>query len=420
MKMKKYILLLTIIAIFLNGCEEKSFEYDLYDANINDIDSVGFSTGAYRLIADGHATLKFHVDAYRSVKYEAENKSRMILINPRSLPKDIVKVLDENGTEVGLEYSTTKMGSGTKIFHAEINNISSINHSVILREPQILPSKLYVDVIFHVCELSATDKEYDPMSYKNLDPALLGKLIVELNEVFNNKLYNSPNGASANIEFRLATKYNGVAMNTPGYHLITFDASWKVKPTNTSYLASDFITKFDATPATYIWDPNQYLNVYIYTSASTTKPPFQVVPDGKTSMPGMGTVITKDKVNTVPQTVANCGVHITPVSFQQYYTLNRINATNNFANYYGLYNTEYGTTVTDDYCFDTMRYPVNNIIANIGIVKVDRFGNKFITDNATQVGYYNYGLKNTFTLDQVNRIRYAIENCPLRKNGKTQ
>ena len=63
--MKKWIFLFTFFTSFLLGsCNEDTYDYEMYVPNIDDIDSIYFSTGSLKLIADGQASLDFIVEAF--------------------------------------------------------------------------------------------------------------------------------------------------------------------------------------------------------------------------------------------------------------------------------------------------------------------------------------------------------------------
>src|SRR5690606_19980700 len=86
------------------------------------------------------------------------------------------------------------------------------------------------------------------------------------NDVFNNTYGKDPNGGKANIEFRLATKNAaGAALATPGRNTIVYNSTWKTSPTATSFTLANFTDKINAaaTAATYQWNKDKFLNIYI-------------------------------------------------------------------------------------------------------------------------------------------------------------
>ncbi len=430
--MKRYIILVcTLFVIILNSCQDKSFEYDLYEANVNDVDSVALSTGAYSLIADGTAELEFFVDAYRNVRYEGDDFDTKVLIDTKMLPAGSIKILDESGTDVGMKYTVSDASAGTKTFTAQIGSISSVVHEVTLREKPAAFEKIYVDVIFHVLELSTSDSKYDPISYREIDPAKLQEAIDDLNAVMNNQLGNGPNGASANIEFRLATHKGSVQLDYPGYHKVTYDQSWigpppyPWYPPRTYYTTSDFYDKFNDNPSTYIWDPTNYLNVYVLPLGANMGLPsrsvkYQIVPEGEEAMPGMGEAILAEDVASIETTVENYGVSTGRTIFFRGEETTRTEISGFIGGYYSVRGTTYSpTSPSDDYCTDTRRYESAGPYDNWAkLIKTDIYGNKFKANNAMDA-ITTSSLRNTFTLDQVKRIRYAIENSPVRAHGKS-
>lgn len=225
--MKKWIFLFTFFTSFLLGsCNEDTYDYEMYVPNIDDIDSIYFSTGSLKLIADGQASLDFIVEAFRKVKMTNEEGVRvdsLVEINLESLPQGSIKIF--KGTEeVGTSWSTEDATPGTVTFTAKIGDKVSKPKTVTLRpKPEPFPLK-YVDVIFHVFELKPSDPSYNKLSYQEIEYEFLEEAVQNMNDVFNNKLGRGPNGAAANITFRLATKNaNGVELLKPGYNRIDYD-----------------------------------------------------------------------------------------------------------------------------------------------------------------------------------------------------
>ena len=250
-----FFLPLVLLAFLLSNCDEDTFEYQMYVPQASEVDSIYFSTGTKSLIADGNASLRFVVEAFRTATFtsaEGHSFDSLVMIKLNELPDGAVKIIDESGSEVGMTYSTDDFSQGTKEFYVQIGDTQSEVKSVTLREKPILPTKLYVDVVFHVFELKSTDPLYDPLSYLPIEQEMLVAAMEDLNGVFNNQLGNGPNGASANIEFRLAEKdYMNRSLENPGYHRIQYDQSfipepqysWQTK--RTYFQIGDFVDYID-------------------------------------------------------------------------------------------------------------------------------------------------------------------------------
>lgn len=88
-----------------------------------------------------------------------------------------------------------------------------------------------------------------------------------MNDVFNNKVGRGPNGASANIVFRLASKNgNGMELQKPGYNRIDYDEN-NIKPSSWGFDVSSFIAYINEN-ANRIWDPEKYLNIVVIPSGA--------------------------------------------------------------------------------------------------------------------------------------------------------
>lgn len=440
--MKKYIIVIAaLVVVLFSRCDEESFDYNLYQATLSDVDSVGFSTGAYSLIANGEAKLNFFVDLYRSVRYEGDSVDSYLLVDLKDLPAGTIKIYDETDTEVGMNYSTTSLGTGMKTFRAEVNGLSSIEHDVILREQPVLPPKLYVNVIFHVFEYNPNSSGYDPVLHKKMDPAVLQDAIDDLNEVFNNELGDGPNAANANIEFRLATAKEYMSwgvpvvepLEFPGYHMEYYDKGLIPPPPNqwtlqrTYFMVSDFTDHIDANYSTFIWDQKNYFNIYIMPMSGNTgfpaqSPQYQYVEnlDNGEGMPGMGEEILQGNSVTYYRNIRKDGLMVSRSHFFRGASTDRIELQGSVGNYYGVRST-LGSSAGpfDDYCTDTRKYDLNAYDNLSRLIKVDYNGNKFKANNITDA-IYTPSARNTITADQVTRIRFALENCPGRLHGKTE
>jgi hypothetical protein len=429
--MKKIIIIpIILFALFWSGCEKESFDVKMFNVEDTDIDSVYLSAGARTLIADGHASLKFAVETFRTAtftKESGETFDTLVHVDHNLLPTGALKIFDSNGTEVGMEYSTTDFDAGSKEFYAQVNNVQSDIKTVVLREPQVLPEKRYINVVFHVFELKSSSSHYDQLTYQALDPSLLEEAIMDANNVFNNKLGDNANGASANIEFRLAEKgkYNNV-LTIPGYNKYSYDEaiipepnySWQSK--RTSFYPSDFVDYVNE-KSYRLWKPEEFLNIFVIpvgasTSMSSGRPRFQLVDSlDLNPMEGMGDLVTSiDDVDPYKFSSAGCAV---PRTLFFATPGVRINLARRLASFYGLYSTAISEYMPTDYCTDTNLHDSSGQYNDL--IKRGVNGDLFYSDNATDDERY-ISLRNTLTLDQVERVRYALENCPYRRHGTAE
>lgn len=417
--MKKILFVAGCFSLVLASCKKESFNYDLYKPSVGEIDSVYFSAGAKSLIADGKAALQFVVEAYRKTKVtepDGSQKDTLVFVDYKNLPEGSLKIFSTDGRETGLTYSTTDPSAGTIGFYAQIGNVKSATKTVVLRDKQILPEKLYVDVVFHVFELNPNDPNYDKLTYQAVTQNLLESAIADVNNVFNNKLGNDPNGGSANIEFRLAAQNPaGITLDKPGYHMITYDKSWMNY--SFGFSPSDFSKKINVTPS-YTWDPSRYLNIYVIPSGANNSmgdntPKYQIVSSGEDPIPGINTIITNASELPTDKNYETYGVGL-PRTLLFPGVGRRIELSPYLGTYYGLKRTAVADASMTDYCTDTRMYIGTNQFQSL--VKVGIDGDKFLANNAMDDNRYP-SLRNTFTLDQVNRIRAVMLQCPNRNHG---
>lgn len=419
--MKKIIFVFLIFGSFLwKGCDENSFDYQMYAPDLKDIDSVYFSTGAPMLIADGQATLDFIVEAYREVKMtneEGVQVDSMVAIDIKTLPSGAVKIY-KGSEEVGESWSTRDATPGSVTFYAKVGECASQSKVVTLRPTPSLPPLKYVDVVFHVFELKKTDPSYDPLTYQEMDYDLLIEAIENMNDVFNNKIGKGPNGASANVIFRMAQKnINGAELQNPGYNRIDYDEK-SVKPAQWGgFSVASFIEYMDAN-ASRIWNPEKYLNIVIMPSGANTSmgmesPQWQLVEDGQQPILGIDSIVldmsipTRDYANTcvgVPQTLFRPG------------SGRKIELYPFVGSFYGIERTNKKAGSTD-YCTDTQLYDGSDQYSELKKVALN--GDKFLSNNAMDDNRFP-SLRNNFTLDQITRMRRVMANCPGRNNGLDQ
>lgn len=417
--MKKLFVAAGLFIMTFVACKKESFNYQLYQPTVGEIDSIYFSTGSSSLIADGKAALQFVVEAYRTIQVtgaDGSKKDSLVFVDYKNLPDGSLNIVASSGSVTGMEYSTTNASSGSVDFYAQIGNIKSKTKTVTLRNKQILPEKLVVDVVFHVFELNPNDDTYDELTYQPVTQSLLETAIDDVNKVFNNKLGNDANGGVANIEFRLAAKNpGGTTLANPGYNKIVYDKSWMQY--TYGYSPSDFWNKVNAA-SSYTWDPSRYLNIYIIPSGANNSmgdntPKYQIVPAGDDPIPGINTIISSAGELPTTNNYETYGVGL-PRTLLFPGVGRRIELSPYLGTYYGLKRTAVADASTTDYCTDTKMYIGTNQFQSL--VKVGINGDKFLANNAMDDNRYP-SLRNTFTLDQVNRIRAVMENCPNRNHG---
>jgi len=444
--MKKIFTIATIfLAISLASCQKDAFTYSLFKPDT--VDSIYFSTGSTKLIADGRARLDFVIETFRKLQITTKNgtiKDSMVFVDYNELPSGSLKIFDDSGNQVGLTYSTNNPAPGTVSFYAQVGNTKSATKMVTLRtKPDEYP-KMTIDVIFHNFDQSKTDKFYDPYVYQPVTIKQLEIAIKDLNDVFNNRLGYDSNGGSANVEFRLATTDpSGKVLVVPGLDNIVYDNSIKQNQAAGFYSVPDFQIYVNKNASTLIWDPQKYLNIYVIPSGANNsmysyRPFYQFVPPGKTYLPGITRSVATANIGAVAPATnpalpsATNGVVTSPFVIPKYWetvgcivpnTLffpgsnRRVSISPQVGVFFSVMATQ-GNTTYNDYCTDTRIYNNSDAKKNswTTLIKTGINGEKFMANNAMDDIRYP-SLRNTFTVDQVYRIRWVLSNCPGRNCG---
>lgn len=410
--------------VCFSGCKQSEFDYKMVDVSVEDVNSISFYTGSDQLIADGKATLKFIIETYKDVK-KSDGSIVKQVFDYRELPAGTVKIYEETtNKEVGPTFNTSTAVAGSKLrFYAQAGNIKSPVKEITIRaKPSDLPT-LYVDVIFHVWELNPANVAYDLSSFQPTNYADIVNGLKIMNDIINNKIGNAPNGAAANIEFRLATKnVAGQTLQFPGYDKIVYSDEIKANPTAPTILGSDFADYINKNVTKFIWNPKIYLNINILpygsgTSLGNLAPAKQLAPGpGEVLIPGVtGTATNVDDFVTTFQAAT---VFMPNTVFRPGYE-RRIEIFNSIGNFYGLYSTSYNAArLYSDFCQDTPDYVLTSQDLTSTIQTAPN-GEKFFMENAMDDNRYP-SAHNSITLDQVNRMRSVMLKCPGRMNAKTQ
>lgn len=408
-----------ILATLLLACHKEGFDHEMSEVKV---DSISFSAGSPSLIADGQASLSFIVQAY-SKKHVTLNgivRDSMVLIPSDRIPDNDKKVFDETGKEVGLKFSTTVTTVATKSFYAKIGDKQSVAKQVNIKVPGAPYSKIVIPVVIHVFELKKNDPKRYPW-YVEVDYKKLQDIVDGMNTMFNRTGTSAPNGTSANIEFVLAAiGPDGKPLEKAGYNMFEYlgTQTW-------GFGTSTAATFIKANAAKLLWDPKKYMNIWVLPSAvyfggiANAKPGYTL---SSTPLPGV-TMQQVASISAVPLTEPEkVGLFI---SRDELYSALRGPAPNighRIGTYYGLFRTYHYTTETNytDYCADTQKWMVNQLRS---VYKLDKDGILFGAENVMDATFIDGNIEggqnlvsrvNTFTAEQVKRIRYVIENCPER------
>ena len=411
-----------LVVLLAASCHKESYDYQSNAGDQLDVDSIAFSAGSPSLIADGQAALTFITQFYhrQQVMIEGKTSDSMVSVPIERVPPSAIKIVDENGNVVGQKYSTTSVTPSSKTFHAEIGGTSSASQIVSIVAPGAAYAKITIPVIFHVFELNKKDPKHYPW-YTYLSTDKLKSLVDGLNAIFNRQGTDAPMGATANMEFVLATQTpGGSTLQVPGYDMYEYPGNfdWGWASYNASQLVKDNATKL-------FWDPKKYLNIWVLPSAVyygglvTGQPMYTL---SSTPLDGLSLqeVATPDEVPmTEPESV---GLMLGRDEFNSPLRGPAPNLAYRFGTFYGLFHTytySWDPTTTD-YCPDTQKFDLTQYQQ---VYKTTPDNILFSASNVMDATFLDYNVENgqgivstvnTFTAGQIQRIRYVLENCPER------
>jgi len=184
-------------------------------------------------------------------------------------------------------------------------------------------------------------------------------------------------------------------------------------------------TFIKANAAKLLWNPKKYLNIWVLPSAvfyggiTNAKPGYTL---SATPLPGL-TLQKVASVDNVPLTEPEkVGLMI---GHDELYSALRGPAPNigwRLGNFYGLFRTYsyFGENNYTDYCTDTQKWAISQFrnvykVSSTGILfQAENVMDATFTDSNIEGGQNLVSRVNTFTVDQVKRIRYVVQNCPER------
>ncbi|WP_343556378.1 hypothetical protein [Sphingobacterium sp.] len=424
MKIQNFILCLLLAATLMASCQKDQYAYNMYNPTTEEIDSVSFSTSSNTLIADGKATLSFFVETFRRVSLQnalGVTKDSMLLVDQKMLPEGAVKIYANGELLAGNTYSSNTTNLGIITFYAKVGEIETKHATVKLRAPQQIPAAKDISLVFHVFELDPKDAGYNALTYLELNPLFLQATVDKLNDVFNNRFGNDPNGAQMAVKFELAKKNAaGSKLQYPGYNKVVYNSTWKASATATSYTPADFKNKINAI-VSMKWDPQKYVNIYIIplpanTGVGSNVPTYQMKIAGEDPIPGVPNSITDLNAVVGTDFYETYGLGIQ----RNLFTKDKFQVAeiaSYLGKYYGLKSTNVNQVTDTDYCTDTRKYIGSTQVNNL--IKLGIDGYRFVANNAMDDVRYP-SLRNCFTVDQVNRMQSVLQRSPVRQSYTLQ
>ncbi len=414
----KYLLLL-LVSLSIVACSPDSEKILDLSSSVNEVKFIELRADHKTLLPNGQAKMTFRVIAYGVedfATYEEEEKDGELIyvtgvsrdtfeIPMDRLPEGCIKLFTQDGEEVkNMEYSTVDPTLRTLTFYAQVGELKSNEIQIRIRElPQEDYDEIVIPVIFHVL----VPKTSIAPSY-NVSSQELQKRVEQLNNIFNGRLTTDPNGGNAKITFRLAEySPSGAVLTELGKNKVDIDQVWSSSEYE-EYIISELI-----------WDPAKYLNIWLADARSDYVAP-QVRLVGTSEIPGLETKEVMDFTREDVTSLTDVGILINIQDFLDTESRQTFDISMVLGEYYGLLYTDQDDNDEfvdgdNDYCADTYSYYSGY---NSSIYKNNRLYKEDPNASYEWFTSFNimdrYSRKNSVTVDQVNRIRKVLDQCPSR------
>lgn len=324
------------------------------------------------------------------------------------------KMSGENGETLTISVEANP-GSVARTAKITVKNADSRQIIQITQQPATTEYKYELPVIFHVL--------YNDMSNKNqyIEPGRLPDILASCNQKY------STSGVNMNLEFTLASHDpEGNLLPEPGVNRI----HW-----NTPIMdCEQFMNTMDPTTADIIWDPNQYINVIIFTYTNDDILGITHLPYATNAAPlaglSNGDYYLNNPQPKYPHCVSINNTYIYEESTPWQYSNEDIISTlaHELGHYIGLLHafSDNGCDGTD-YCNDTPNYDRQKydewLLGLSGqhsleylATKTSCTGETFIAHNIMD---YMYCYNDRFTDDQRARVRHVLEFSPMIPGPKS-
>lgn len=255
-------------------------------------------------------------------------------------------------------------------------------------------------VVFHIIYSDSED------TLQNVKTEVITTIIEKCNQLFQ----NSQGSVDMNLHLTPATHDpTGKELAEPGID--------RIQRTNSAYKSSEsFLKETNTIDGDLLWDPNQYVNVFVFTFVESNV-------SGRTTLPHT------PRQNSLIGLHANNIFYTKTPNFPWGITLNNkyIYEPDNFqtmahelGHYLGLFHVFMTEDQPTDYCDDTYAYDraeyENKLKNNPDLTlqeKYQRQSIESITFTSYNVMDYYYSYLNQFTADQFLRVRHVLEHSPL-------
>ncbi len=324
--------------------------------------------------ATGQDSLRFKVDVLKNGQIVDLNIPFKFYVN--------------NQESAGLAFATKTAG----VYKFQIKGLWLVSNELSVTAFSTANILVRLPVIFH--EVNTT----------SLNSATVQRLTDGMTKAFRNQLNLSlaqkdPNAVDLFVEFYPAeTSLDGKVFSTPGLQQIT--------SSKTSFTAEDIYSdSFNS-----FWAPDHYLNIWVYPNitGSYSSSSWAYLPQVTVPMVGLevsskgtapyypyGIVLNANHLNNTPEEIlAHEAGHI--LGLKHVFD-------GNGSNFNGC------SSFDPDYCADTQYYDRNAYSSNlIYRQRFNRISCSGVEYSSTNFMDYYYGNRNSFTVDQRNRVRHTI------------
>lgn len=410
-------IILSALALLFFACGKNEFDSYLIPQGTEDIIEVALYPNSPVLIADGKAQLTFKIRAYTeiqartSVPYYKDGVTMVrdsffldtTTLNADRIPEDQITIIASNGEKVqGRTFSTTA-NAGEMSFTCRIGEITSEPCKIKLIKPEIPEfTPIRIPVVFHI--LYTSDNK---TISEGIKAQLLAEMLERMNKVFAGTFAPSPSSLDTKITFVQAeTDLNDLPLSEKGINRVNLDvANAKGDPLN-SYIVKNLV-----------WNPQKYLNVWIYKTSYAIAENPEYVFDNGTEIKGLDLKTVNDISDIKIKYPKDAGIIVPlPSIFKIKNGTSDTRLEFLFGKFFGLLET----SSYDDYEGEDTDYCSDTYVPDFRSISVSK-PTAIAKDSKEKPIYFdsfnimdNYTASTTISYEQAIRIRKVSDNCPLR------
>lgn len=410
-------IILSALALLFFACGKNEFDSYLIPQGTEDIIEVALYPNSPVLIADGKAQLTFKIRAYTevqariSVPYYKDGVTMVrdsffmdtTTLNADRIPEDQITIIASNGEKVqGRTFSTTA-STGEMSFTCRIGDITSEPCKIKLIKPEIPEfTSIRIPVVFHI--LYTSDNK---TISEGINAQLMAEMLERMNKVFAGTFAPSPSSLDTKITFVQAeTDNNNRPLSEKGINRVDLDAA-KVS----EYGVDSYIVR------NLIWNPQKYLNVWIYSTWNAIAENPMYVLDNGTEIAGLDLETVNDISDIEIEYPEEAGI-IIPLS--SVFSIKNGSSDTRLEFLFGKFFGLLETSSDDDYEGEDTDYCSDTYVPDYRPISISK-PTAIAKDSKEKPIYFDsynimdkYTASTTISYEQAIRIRKVTDNCPLR------